>query len=195
MEHPFFAFLFRMKYINRWGLMKNTVSENIEEHSLEVAVLAHALALIGREIYSRDIDAERVACLALYHDAPEIITGDLPTPVKYYSEKMRDVYREVEQDSVEKLLRMLPEELAPAYRACLTGEENEAELYRYVKAADKLAAYIKCLEELKAGNREFHRAALSNREALERLELPELAYFCKHFLGSFELTLDEMDLK
>ena len=157
-----------------------------------VAVLAHALAVIRRDVFGGEIDPGQAAVLALYHDAPEILTGDLPTPVKYYNPEIRDAYREVEDVSARKLLSMLPEELRPAYAPWLR-EEYDGETRALVKAADKLSAHIKCLEELKTGNLEFRKAAAQTRLALEEMNLPEVDYFLEHFLPGFQLTLDELD--
>lgn len=188
---PFFAYLSRMRYINRWGLMRNTFQENIQEHSHMVAVLAHALAVIGRARYGGTVDPGEAAAAALFHDAPEILTGDLPTPVKYYNPEIREAYKRVEQVSAKKLLSMLPEELRPAY-ADLLSEGYAPELRAVVKAADKLSAYIKCVEELKAGNAEFRQAAEQTLEVLKASPLPEVGYFMEHFLPAFGLTLDEL---
>ena len=191
MPHNFFAFISRMRYISRWGLMRNTFRENIQEHSHMVAVIAHALAVIRRDVYGGEIDPGLAAAAALYHDAPEILTGDLPTPVKYYNPEIRDAYKQVEEISAQKLLSMLPEDLRPAY-APLLREDCGAEIQAVVKAADKLSAYIKCVEELKAGNAEFKQAAEQTLEALRGYGLPELDYFLEHFLPAFGLTLDEL---
>ena len=191
MPHNFFAFISRMRYINRWGLMRNTFRENIQEHSHMVAVIAHALAVIRRDVYGGEIDPGLAAAAALYHDAPEILTGDLPTPVKYYNPEIRDAYKQVEEISAQKLLSMLPEDLRPAY-APLLREDCGAELQAVVKAADKLSAYIKCVEELKAGNTEFKQAEEQTRAILEQSTLPEVGYFMEHFMPAFGLTLDEL---
>ena len=191
MAHHFFALISRMRYIGRWGLMRNTFEENIQEHSHMVAVLAHALAVIRRDVFGGDIDPGQAAVLALYHDAPEILTGDLPTPVKYYKPEIRDAYREVETVSARRLLSMLPDALRPAYEPLLL-EDPESGYHAVVKAADKLSAYIKCVEELKAGNSEFRQAAEQTRQALEASPLPEVGYFLEHFMPGFELTLDEL---
>ena len=156
-----------------------------------VAVLAHALAVIRRDIFGREIDPGQAAVLALYHDAPEILTGDLPTPVKYYNPEIREAYREVEEVSAQRLLSMLPDDLRPAYVPLLAQEEGDG-YHELVKAADKLSAYIKCVEELKAGNLEFRQAAEQTRQVLEESPLPEVAYFLEHFLPGFSLTLDEL---
>ena len=191
MAHHFFALISRMRYIGRWGLMRNTFEETIQEHSHMVAVLAHALAVIRRDVFGGDIDPGQAAVLALYHDAPEILTGDLPTPVKYYNPEIRDAYREVETVSARRLLSMLPDALRPAYEPLLL-EDPESGYHAVVKAADKLSAYIKCVEELKAGNSEFRQAAEQTRQALEASPLPEVGYFLEHFMPGFELTLDEL---
>ena len=191
MENTFYAYISRMRYINRWGLMRNSYTENIQEHSHMVAVLAHALALIGREIFGKDTDPDRCACAALFHDASEILTGDLPTPVKYYNPEIRDAYKQVEHVTCEKLLKMLPEQLREGYRPLLF--ESDKDVYPYVKAADKLSAYIKCAEELKAGNREFESAERQTMAALKAMKMEELDYFIEHMLPAFRLTLDELE--
>lgn len=191
MSYSFFAYIARMKYISRWGLMRNTLPENIQEHSHSVAVLAHALAVIRRDRFGGDVDPGRVAVAALYHDAPEIFTGDLPTPVKYANSAIRDAYKAVEQNAAERLSAMLPPSLRPAFDAVLS--ETDPQVLALVKGADKLSAYLKCLEELKAGNREFQSAARQTLQALEELRLPELDYFMEQFLPAFQLTLDELE--
>lgn len=189
--YSFYAYLSRMRYISRWGLMRNSCPENIQEHSHMVAVLAHALALISREIYgNHTIDPDKCATAALFHDAGEIITGDLPTPIKYYSSEIRNAYKQVEDVAAEKLLDMLPQELRDCYSPILLEEDKEVR--RFVKAADKLSAHIKCLEELKASNHEFILAARQTRQALEEMDMPEVRYFIEQFLDSFTLTLDEL---
>lgn len=191
MQFRFFAMLSRMRYIGRWALMRNTFEENVQEHSHMVAVLAHGLALIDREILGGSADPDRCASAALFHDAPEILTGDLPTPIKYYNPQIKNAYKQVEAVSCEKLLALLPQELQASYRPLLF--ESEPEVARIVKAADKLSAYIKCIEELKAGNSEFALAAEQTKLALTQMELPCLDYFMEHFLESFKLTLDELE--
>ena len=190
-HHPFFAYLSRMRYINRWGLMRNTFQENIQEHSHMVAVLSHALAVIRRDVFGREADPGLAAMAALYHDAPEILTGDLPTPIKYYDPEIRDAYKKVEEFSAGKLLAMLPDQLRPAFSPLLR-EDYDPDTKALVKAADKLSAHIKCLEELKAGNSEFQQAARQTLEALKSYNLPEVDYFLEHFLPAFGMTLDEM---
>ena len=189
--YSFYAYLARMRYISRWGLMRNSCPENIQEHSHQVAVLAHALALISRKIFgNKTVSPEACATAALFHDAGEIITGDMPTPIKYYSEEIREAYRQVESVAEGKLLQMLPEELREDYEPLL--RESDPEIRRFVKAADKLSAHIKCLEELKASNHEFILAARQTRQALDEMDMPEVRYFIESFLDSFTLTLDEL---
>lgn len=189
-DYQFFALLSRMRYITRWGLMRNTFSENIQEHSHMVAVLAHGLALIRRDILKLDADPERCATAALFHDASEILTGDLPTPVKYFNPDIKHAYKQVERISGDKLLAMLPEELRGSY-APLVHEEDET-VFSIVKAADKLSAHIKCIEELKAGNLEFASASIQTRSALDEMHLPELDWFIEHCLPAFSRDLDEL---
>lgn len=192
-QSHFFAILSRMKYINRWGLMRNTRNENISEHSLDVAVLAHALAVLRNRRFGGNVDPGRAALLGLYHDATEIFTGDLPTPVKYDNQKIRDAYKEVEGVAREKLISLLPEDLRPDY-ANLFGESvEEPELMALVKAADKLSALIKCVEERRMGNMEFIKAEHSLRHAIADMHLPEAECFLEQFLPSYSLTLDEQD--
>ena len=191
MKYDFFAFLSRMKYIVRWSLMRSTVQENVQEHSHMVAVLAHALGTIRRDVFGGDCCPEELASIALFHDAPEILTGDLPTPIKYHSAGIKSAYDEVEDLAVEKLLAELPEALRPAYRNLLEAPKDP-ERYELVKAADKLSAYIKCVEERKAGNLEFVSAEASTRRKLEALGLPEVDYFLSHFMPGFEKNLDEL---
>jgi 5'-deoxynucleotidase len=188
----FFAVLSRMRYINRWGLMRNIRSENLEEHSLQVAVIAHALALIRNRRFKGNADAQRVALLAIFHDAQEIFTGDLPTPVKYHDEGLREAYRRVEEISLERILSYLPHDLRGDYESLLIAREEDAELWKLVRAADKLSALIKCIEEEKAGNSEFKKAAASLMRTLEKMELPEVKAFMEEFLLSFRLTIDEL---
>nr|WP_325298586.1 5'-deoxynucleotidase [uncultured Dysosmobacter sp.] len=190
MKSHFFAYISRMRFIQRWALMRNTAPENVQEHSHQVAVLAHALAVIRNEKFGGTVDAGAVAVAALYHDASEILTGDMPTPIKYDNPAIQAAYKDVEAVAERKLLDMLPRELRGAYAPVLT--EVDPETARLVKAADKLSAYIKCVEELKAGNLEFREAAAQTRKALEGYGLPEAAYFLETFMDSFSLTLDEL---
>ena len=191
MQSRFYALISRMRYIGRWGLMRNTFQENIQEHSHMVAVLAHALALIQRDILHEPADPDRCAAAALFHDASEILTGDLPTPIKYHNELIRDAYKQVENVACTKLLDTLPDELRGAFEPLLTGETQER-VHDIVKAADKLSAYIKCIEERRAGNDEFSAAEKQTRRQLEASQLPEVKYFLEHFIPAFELTLDEL---
>lgn len=191
MSYQFFAYLSRMRYIGRWSLMRNALDENIQEHSHQVAVLAHALGVIRRDVFGVDCDPEDYATVALYHDCSEILTGDLPTPIKYHSPEIRDAYKQVEQLACNKLLSTLPEALRGAFDDVMEGE-RAARCHDLVKAADKLSAYIKCIEERKAGNDEFLSAEKQTREILEKSGLQEVRYFLDHFIPAFELTLDEL---
>ena len=191
MSYQFFAYLSRMRYIGRWSLMRNALDENIQEHSHQVAVLAHALGVIRRDVFHVDCDPEDYATVALYHDCSEILTGDLPTPIKYHSPEIRDAYKQVEQLACDKLLATLPDELRGAFDDVMDGE-RAARCHDLVKAADKLSAYIKCIEERKAGNDEFLSAEKQTRAILENSGLREVRYFLDHFIPAFELTLDEL---
>lgn len=191
----FFAVLSRMKNINRWGLMRNTRQENLCEHSFETAVIAHALAVLRNTRFGGKVDPGRTASLALFHDATEIITGDMPTPVKYFSPKIRSAYREVESVARDRLLSFLPQDLKADYRP-LMGEissEDDRELLRLVHAADKISAIIKCVEEQRMGNTEFSQAETALRRAVKELRLPEADCFMEEFLPSYGLTLDEQE--
>ncbi len=190
MENAFFALAARMRNIRRWGLMRNSFEENLLEHSQMTAVLAHALAVIRRDVFGLDADPDGAAAAALFHDMSEIITGDMPTPVKYLNEDIRRSYKAVESQAEAQLLQLLPGEMRPAYVELLRGGSGEN--HDLVKAADKLAAYIKCIEELRAGNEEFRSAEGQIRAALEASKLPEIAYFMEHFLPAFGMTLDEL---
>ena len=191
MSFHFFAYISRMRYIGRWSLMRNALPENIQEHSHMVAVIAHALGVIRRDVLGVACNPEEYAAVALYHDCSEILTGDLPTPIKYHNQALKGAYRQVEALACEKLLATLPDELRPAYEELLGGEA-EARTHELVKAADKLSAYIKCIEERKAGNKEFLSAERQTRAALEASGLPEVAYFLERFIPAFELDLDEL---
>ena len=190
MKSHFFAYISRMRFIQRWALMRNTAPENVQEHSHQVAVLAHAPAVLRNEKFGGHVDPGAVAVAALYHDASEILTGDMPTPIKYDNPAIRTAYKDVEAVAEHKLLNMLPEELRGVYAPILTVEDPEIEAL--VKAADKLSAYIKCVEELKAGNNEFREAAAQTRKALESYGMPEVESFLETFMDSFSLTLDEL---
>ena len=191
MGNHFFAYISRMRSVKRWALMRNTEEENISEHSHMVAVLAHALAVIRNRVYGGSVDADRVAVVALYHDATEILTGDMPTPIKYYNPEIKESYRKVERVAEEKLISMLPDDIRKDYVPLLQNSDDTVRVL--VKAADKLSAYIKCVEELKAGNMEFKKAAEQTRTALEAMVLPELNYFLTNCMDSFAKTLDELD--
>ena len=191
MDSNFFALISRMRYIERWSLMRNSIHENIQEHSHMVAVIAHALGVIRRDVYGIPCDPEACATVALYHDASEILTGDLPTPIKYHDEEIMSAYRRVETIASEQLLGMLPQELQSAFEPVLVGE-TQRELHPIVKAADKLSAYIKCIEERKAGNNEFLNAEKQTLAAIHAYNLPEAEYFIEHFIPAFEKTLDEL---
>ena len=190
MANEFYALMGRMRYITRWGLMRNTFSENISEHSHQVAVLAHALALIRRDILGLEgVDPDRCAVAALYHDASEILTGDLPTPIKYYNPDIKAAYKQVEHIAGQQLLDMLPPQLRKSYEHLVM--EDEPGVMPIVKAADKLSAHIKCLEEQKAGNTEFDSAAKQTWEAMKAMALPELDWFLENCLGAYALNLDQ----
>ena len=191
MSYEFYALLGRMRYITRWGLMRNTFSENIQEHSHQVAVLAHGLALIRKEILGLPgPDPDKCAVAALYHDASETLTGDLPTPIKYYNPDIMAAYKQVEQVAAKRLMDMLPPELARVYEPWIC--ESDREVLPIVKAADKLSAYIKCVEEQKAGNTEFDTAAQQTLQALQALDMPEVNWFMENCLAAFGLNLDQL---
>ena len=190
MNH-FFAYLARMRYIRRWGLMRSAIPENDAEHTLQTAAIAHALGIIRKEIFGKDCDAEHVAMLALYHDASEVFTGDMPTPVKYFDETLRDAYGKIETMAREELSATLPQELRPAYRAYLVDMEKDP-LWPLAKAADTLSAYLKCIEEEAAGNGEFREAEQTIKKKLAAMHMEEVDWFLAHFAESFRLTLDEM---
>ncbi len=192
MSSSFFAMMSRMKYINRWALMRNTFCENISEHSLETAMLAHGLAVIGSKRLGKDLDASKVALMGMYHDASEILTGDMPTPVKYNNETLRTAYKSLEAEASCSLLGLLPEDMREEYRDLFCPTEEDAYLEKLVKAADKLSALIKCIEEDKAGNHEFSEAYASTLRSLKKMELPELDIFMDEFLEAYGKTLDEL---
>jgi 5'-deoxynucleotidase len=192
MSH-FFAYLSRMKFIRRWGLMHNNYPENIQEHSLRVAMVAHVLAVIRNRLFAGNVSAERTALLAMYHDAGEVLTGDLPAPVKYFNPDIKNAYKEIESAAARRLLDMVPQALKADYRQLFFAEETDQESRELVKAADKLCAYLKCLEEIGAGNQEFAKAEKALRASVEELDLPEVRYFLDTFVPSFKLTLDDLD--
>ena len=190
-KYSFFALISRMKNITRWSLMRNNTPENVQGHSHMVAVIAHALAIISRDIFGRNTDPGSAAALALFHDSSEIFTGDMPTPIKYFDPEIMDAYKKVEVVASNKLLATLPVSLRPAYEKLLTSADDD--IYTLVKAADKLAAYIKCIEEMKTGNPEFRLAAEQCLKKLVALKRAEVDYFIENFIPAFELTLDELD--
>ncbi len=193
MENSFFAMMSRMKYIERWALMRNSITENISEHSLDVSILAHALAIIGNVRLGKDLNAEKAALIGIYHDATEIITGDMPTPIKYFNESIQGAFKAVEQVAAQRLLHMLPEDIQSSYEEIFFPQEQNDYLWKLVKAADKLSALIKCIEERKAGNSEFLSAEKSLREILGEMNMEEITIFMKEFLPAYDKTLDELN--
>ncbi len=188
----FFAMMSRMKYVNRWGLMRNSAKESIAEHTLDVVMIAHALVVIANTYYDAALDEGRVALLAAFHDAPEIMTGDMPTPVKYFDPDIRDAYKNVESAVVSKMISSLPEEMQLSYDSLFNGFDDEDEiLFKYVKAADKLSALIKCIEEEQMGNADFRTAKKSTMKALGEMRMPEVDFFMDNFLPGYYMTLDE----
>lgn len=187
----FFGMLSRMKYINRWGLMRNNINENIAEHSLQVAIIAHGLAVIGNKRFGRNLNAEHIAMMGIMHDTTETITGDLPTPIKYYAPEIRDAYKKVENIAANQLLKELPEDMQEAYEDILI--EDDSIEWKYVKAADKLSAYIKCIEEKNTGNTDFAKAEDTIRKALEDMQMEEIDVFIEEFLPAYVMTLDEIN--
>ena len=190
--YSFFAMLARMKYIERWALMRNSEKENISQHSLEVAIIAHALALLGNKRLGREYDAEHAAMLAIYHDCTEIITGDMPTPIKYENPEIQSAYKQIEKTAAFRLLNMLPEKLREEYEPYFSPRPQDRELHLLVKAADKISALIKCIEEAKAGNQEFRSAESTIKSSIAELGCPEADLFMKEFLPTYHLTLDEL---
>ena len=190
--YKFFAFLDRMKYIKRWSLMRSVREENIMEHSEQVAVIAHALAVIKNKMFNGNVDESKVLLYALYHETGEVITGDLPTPIKYFNQEINTAYKDLEKKSAQKLLSHLPDELSEVYKNYVFADEQSYE-YKLVKVADKLSAYIKCIEEVKAGNSEFKKAKTSIGKAIKAFDMPEVKYFVENMLPAYELTLDELD--
>lgn len=192
MSGCFYAMISRMKYIERWSLMRNTITENISEHSLETAVIAHALAVIGNRRLGKHLNAEKAALIGIYHDAAEIITGDMPTPIKHFNREISNAYKNIESNAVNKLLGMLPDDLKIDYEDILFRQDEDEYLWRLVKGADKISALIKCIEEEKAGNCEFKSAYASTKEALLKLEISEVDIFMGEFMGEYYKTLDEL---
>lgn len=190
-ESKFFAVISRMKYINRWALMRNTINENISEHSLETAFIAHALALIRNKRFGGNVSPERCALLAMFHDTTEIITGDLPTPIKYYSKEIKGAYDEIEQKAKNTLISYLPDDMKEEYKPLFCKTEEESELWKLVKGADKLSALIKCIEERKMGNSDFASAEKTTLNSLKEMNIPEIFVFLEEFIPAYNLTLDE----
>lgn len=190
-NYNFFAMVNRMKYIDRWALMPNTNKENIAEHSHSVAVIAHALALIGNREFDKNYNPERAALLALYHDTTEVITGDMPTPVKYYNDEIKSVYKDIEETAGDRLLKMLPDDYKQDYVPLFHKSDEDKQLWKLVKAADKISALVKCIEENRMGNREFDIALKSQEQKIADIDMPEVKFFSEHFLKAYYLTLDE----
>lgn len=190
--YSFFAMMARMKYIERWSLMRNSTHENISEHSLEVAMLAHGLAIISNEKCGNDLDVNQIALMGLYHDANEIITGDMPTPVKYFDDDIKEAYKRVEDVASHTMIDKLPEYMRKYYESVFFQQEGTEAAWRIVKAADKLSALIKCMEELRTGNQEFKTAQETTLKSLQEMNMPEVELFMKEFLPAYELTLDEL---
>ena len=191
MSKNFFAYISRMKYIFRWNLMRNTDRENIQEHSMQVVWLAHALCIIGNKFFDKNYNTTDILALAAYHEASEVITGDLPTPIKYHNPNIKKSYKAIEELACQKLLNMLPDNLKPEYEKYLIPKQSPEQIL--VKAADRISAYLKCVEELKAGNREFTKAKDTILISINRLDLDEVDYFMDNFMDSFDLTLDELN--
>ena len=192
MENNFFAMISRLKWIDRWALMKNATNENLSEHSLEVAMIAHALCVIGNRRFGKNLNGERAALIGMYHDATEIITGDMPTPVKYYNDEIRHVYKDIEKEAQRRLISLLPDDMKDEYESIFSPGEELSYEKKLVKGADKLSAYIKCIEEEKAGNREFLSAEESTLRSLRKMELPEVDIFIEECIPGYRKTLDEL---
>lgn len=190
--YSFGAMMSRMKYIDRWALMRNSTKENISEHSLEVAMVSHLLAVIGRVRFGKELDADRAALIGMYHDSTEIITGDMPTPIKYFSDEMRDTFKEIEDLAAIQLLAMLPDDIREEYEELFFAREQDAYLWKLVKAADKISALIKCVEEEKAGNTEFVNARKMTKKSIDAMELEEVDVFFTEFFPAYKMTLDEL---
>ncbi len=195
MAYSFFAMFSRMKYIDRWALMRNTRKENLSEHTLEVAAIAHALAVISNEKHGAALNAERAALLGIYHDMPEIITGDMPTPIKYGNPQLKQAYKAVERETAAQLVSMLPDYMQESYKGFFVKDDADAELWRLVKAADKISAFIKCIEEEKAGNTEFNSAKKATFATISALDIPAAKTFLDEFIAAFDLDLDELQQK
>ena len=192
MNNHFFAYLSKMRWIYRWGMKRNAIQENVMEHSYEVAVLTHALAIIARRIFAKDIDANAAAVTAMYHDSSEALTGDLPSPIKYHNKRLRDAYKEVEHAAELEMLSTLPEALREDYQDYLLHQRQTDEVKQFIKAADLIASMIKCKAELNAGNTEFSKAVIDVEQRLQKMAMPEVTYFLETFMPSYDLTLDEL---
>ena len=190
--YSFGAMMSRMKYIDRWALMRNSTKENISEHSQEVAMIAHLLAVIGRVRFGKNLNADKAALIGIYHDSTEIITGDMPTPIKYYNDEMRETFKEIEDLAAIQLLAMLPDDIREEYEDLFFAQEKDAYLWKLVKAADKISALIKCVEEEKAGNTEFANAKKMTKKSIDAMELEEVAVFFEEFFPAYLKTLDEL---
>ncbi len=194
MDNHFFAYLYRLRHIERWSLMRNVMKENVAEHSYHVAILTHALCTIANEIYGKSVPTESVVSMALFHDATEVFTGDIPTPVKHHNPDILRSFREIEHKAAERLIKMVPEPLRTVYQPLITDKQSPSheEWKRYIKAADLLDAFLKCVSEMSAGNREFAVAQKQIGQSMAAMEMPELQYFLEHFAPSLEMTLDEL---
>ena len=192
MEGTFFAMMSRMKYIERWALMRNTMPENISEHSLEVAMIAHSLAIISNKRFGNSLNPEHAACIAMFHDATEIITGDMPTPIKYYNGGINEAFKEIEDIAARQLIDMLPADMKEEYESIFFPKQGEEYLWKLVKAADKISAYIKCVEERKVGNTEFRKAEISTLQSIKEMKIPEAEVFFNEFIPAYSMTLDEL---
>ncbi|MBP1989485.1 5'-deoxynucleotidase [Paenibacillus eucommiae] len=188
----FFAYIYRLRYIERWSLMRNVVKENVAEHSYHVAILTHVLCTIANEIFHKSVQTNEAVSLALFHDVTEVFTGDIPTPVKHQNSDILSSFRKIEEVAADKLFQMIPEELQSIYKPLINDKESSSELRRFVKAADLLDAYLKCLTELSAGNREFGTAKKQIEQSIHAMDMPEVTYFLNHLAPSLEKTLDEL---
>lgn len=193
MSYSFFAFVNRMKYIQRWGLMRNNTPENLQEHCLQTAMIAHMLVAVDCKLYGGSLNPERACVYAMYHDAPEIITGDLPTPIKYFDTQTRESYRKIESMACDRLVNMLPEEFRGDFESILKFEESDGEYKAFIKAADKISAYLKCVEEENCGNREFTEAKSSLLEVINDMNIPSVKYFMENFVPAYSLSLDKLN--
>ncbi|MFS1511822.1 5'-deoxynucleotidase [Chengkuizengella sp. SCS-71B] len=190
----FLAYLYRLRYIKRWSLMRNVVNENVAEHSYHVSLITHVLCTIANEVFDKNINTEKAVCLALFHDATEVFTGDIPTPVKHHNDQILNSFREIEELASDRLMKTVPDVLKPAYEALIQNSESDQELMKYVKAADEIDAYLKCISEFSAGNKEFATAKKDIELSLKSTNMPEVDFFLNSLAPSFEKTLDELSL-